>query len=257
LPLRLISEDPATPPQGGAEPDAATFEALFEYAGAMLAILDTEGRFLSVNPACRRVLGVEPSTLIGRSLLDLARSEAPPQALTPEAATGENGIPREQLFDLLARHRHADGAWRWLLWSGAVHGDRWYASAKDITDWVKLENRVGRDPLTRLPNKEVFLDEVSQALVRNERTGRPLAVLFVDIDQLKQINDSIGHQAGDRLIAQVAERLRTAIRAGDVVARLGGDEFGILVDSLGEELEAVTPAAHWRRSRSRSISAPG
>jgi diguanylate cyclase (GGDEF)-like protein/PAS domain S-box-containing protein len=242
LPLRLISEDPAAPPRAETEPDGAAFEALFEHAGAMLAILDTEGRFLTVNPACTRVLGVEPSTLVGRSLLDLARSEAPPQALSLDGEPGENGIPREQLFDLLARHRHADGTWRWLLWSGAVHGDRWYASAKDITDWVKLEDRVGRDPLTRLPNKEVFLDEVTQALARNERTARSLGILFVDIDQLKQINDSIGHQAGDRLIAQVAERLRMAVRANDVVARLGGDEFGILVESLGEELEAVTVA---------------
>jgi PAS domain S-box-containing protein len=141
----LISEDPAAPPQAGTEPDGAAFEALFEHAGAMLAILDTEGRFLTVNPACTRVLGVEPSTLVGRSLLDLARSEAPPQALSLDGESGESGIPREQLFDLLARHRHADGTWRWLLWSGAVHGDRWYASAKDITDWVKLEDRVGRD----------------------------------------------------------------------------------------------------------------
>jgi diguanylate cyclase (GGDEF)-like protein len=67
-------------------------------------------------------------------------------------------------------------------------------------------------------------------------------VLFVDIDSLKQINDSIGHEAGDRLVAEVAERLRFAIRAGDVVARLGGDEFGILVESLADELEAVTVA---------------
>jgi diguanylate cyclase (GGDEF)-like protein/PAS domain S-box-containing protein len=238
----LISDEPAVPPPAGAEHDDAVFKALFEHAGAMLAILDTEGRFLSVNPACTRVLGVEPSTLVGRSLLDLARSEAPPGAHSVGTDPGETGIPREQLFDLLARHRHADGTWRWLLWSGAVHGDRWYASAKDITDWVKLENRVGRDPLTRLPNKEVFVDEVTQALARNERTGRPLGVLFVDIDQLKRINDSMGHQAGDRLIAQVAERLRTAVRANDVVARLGGDEFGILVESLGEELEAVTVA---------------
>jgi diguanylate cyclase (GGDEF)-like protein len=67
-------------------------------------------------------------------------------------------------------------------------------------------------------------------------------VLFFDIDSLKQINDTIGHEAGDRLVAEVAERLRYAIRAGDVVARLGGDEFGILVESLGDELEAVTVA---------------
>ena len=97
-------------------------------------------------------------------------------------------------------------------------------------------------PLTRLPNREVFTEEVNQALARQERSGKRIAVLFVDIDSLKQINDSIGHEAGDRLVAEVAERLRFAIRAGDVVARLGGDEFGILVESLGDELEAVTVA---------------
>jgi diguanylate cyclase (GGDEF)-like protein/PAS domain S-box-containing protein len=237
----LITDVP--PPSTGSpvELDGATFEKLFEHAGGLLAILDSEGRFLAVNPACRRVLGIDPVTLVGRSLLDFARSEAPPQALSPGGRPGEPGSS-SQVFDLLARHRHADGAWRWLMWSGAIHGDRWYASARDVTDWIKLEDRVGRDPLTRLPNREVFTDEVNQALARQERSGRRLAVLFVDIDSLKQINDSIGHEAGDKLVAEVAERLRFAIRAGDVVARLGGDEFGILVESLGDELEAVTVA---------------
>ncbi len=239
--LRLITD--ASSPAAGAqgEPDATAFEALFEHAGGLLAILDAEGRFLTVNPACVRVLGIEPAMLIGRSLLDFARSEAPPPALSPGVVDGDTGT-RRQGFDLLARHRHADGTWRWLMWSGAIHGDRWYASARDVTDWIKLEDRVGRDPLTRLPNREVFTEEVSQALARQERSGRRLAVLFVDIDSLKQINDSIGHEAGDRLVAEVAERLRFAIRAGDVVARLGGDEFGILVESLVDDLEAVTVA---------------
>jgi diguanylate cyclase (GGDEF)-like protein/PAS domain S-box-containing protein len=222
--------------------DAAAFEALFEHAGGLLAILDAEGRFLVVNPACVRVLGTEPAALVGRSLLDFARSEAPPPTLDATTLGDDMGGPRQQAFDLLARHRHADGTWRWLMWSGAIHADRWYASARDVTDWIKLEDRVGRDPLTRLPNRELFAGEVSQALARQERSGRKLAVLFVDIDSLKQINDNIGHDAGDRLVAEVAERLRFAIRAGDVVARLGGDEFGILAESLGDELEAVTVA---------------
>jgi diguanylate cyclase (GGDEF)-like protein/PAS domain S-box-containing protein len=235
LPERL--DDEARPPL-----DAVAFEQLFDHAGGMLAILDAGARFLAVNAACRTVLGVEPETLVGESLLDLVQSRAPSALLgSAEREAPVANRPRE-MVELLARHRHADGAWRWLLWSGAAHGERWYLAARDVTEWMRLENRVGRDPLTQLPNREIFTEEVTHALARHERSGHRLAVLFVDIDSLKQINDSVGHEAGDRLVAHVAERLRLSVRGGDLVARLGGDEFGILVESLDDELEAATVA---------------
>jgi len=222
--------------------DPAVFAELFAHAGGMLAVLDAQARFVAVNPACRRVLGHAPESLLGQSLLDFAAPSAPSAAL--RRAFGGDGVRRgdEDGVELLARHRHADGGWRWLLWSGAVYGDRWYASARDVTDWMRLEDRVGRDPLTQLPNREIFTDEVTHALARHERSGQCLAVLFIDIDSLKQINDSIGHDAGDRLVAHVAERLRLAVRTGDLVARLGGDEFGILVESLADEVAAASVA---------------
>jgi diguanylate cyclase (GGDEF)-like protein/PAS domain S-box-containing protein len=243
VPLRLIAGANAIVPPEHRALDAAAFEALFEHAGGMLAILDGEGRFIAVNRACQRVLGHEPGALVGRSLLDFVQSEPPPPGLREglDEPAAERG-PGERPFDLLARHRHGDGTWRWLLWSGTVHAERWYASARDVTDWIKLEDRVGRDPLTQLPNRDIFTDELTQALARQERSGRRLAVLFIDIDSLKRINDSIGHKAGDRLVAQVAARLRLAVRTGDVVARLGGDEFGILLESLASDVEAVTVA---------------
>ena len=143
---------------------------------------------------------------------------------------------------MLARHRHSDGGWRWLLWSGTAHAGRWYASAKDVTDWIRLEQRIGRDALTTLPTREVFNEELGHALERHARSRQHLGVLVVDIDAFKQVNDSIGHEAGDRLLIEAAARLREAVRAGDIVARLGGDEFAILLELLDSDHEAVTIA---------------
>jgi diguanylate cyclase (GGDEF)-like protein len=156
-------------------------------------------------------------------------------------AAGDNGW-QEGFVELLARHRHADGSWRSLLWSGSAHGDHWYASAKDVTEWLRLEHRVGRDPLTGLHNREVFTDELTRALARHGRSALHLGVLFIDVDSFKQINDSVGHEAGDHLLSEAARRLREAVRAGDVVGRLGGDEFAILLELLESDYEAVAVA---------------
>jgi diguanylate cyclase (GGDEF)-like protein/PAS domain S-box-containing protein len=241
--LRLITDTTGVPSQvpddarAKLPPDA--FEELFEHTGSLLAILDDEARFVAVNPACRRVLGYPPEELVGRSLMDCLHPHDPTSAL--HKAAGGHGW-QEGFVELLARHRHADGSWRSLLWSGSAHGDYWYASAKDVTEWLLLEHRVGRDPLTGLHNREVFTDELTRALARHGRTALHLGVLFIDIDSFKQINDSVGHEAGDNLLSEAARRLREAVRAGDVVGRLGGDEFAILLELLESDYEAVAVA---------------
>ena len=218
------------PAEGTTLPDAA-FRELFDKAGALLAILDAEGRFIAVSAACERVLGHDPQALVGRSLFDFVH----PEDNNASASAGAGG---DSFLELLARHRHANGSWRWLRWSGSTQGERWFAAARDVTEWIKLEDRVGRDPLTQLPNREVFADELNRALTVGRPGATSLAVLFVDLDGLKQVNDGIGHDAGDRLIAEVAERLRATVREGDVVARLGGDEFGVLAVTLSDQHEA-------------------
>jgi diguanylate cyclase (GGDEF)-like protein/PAS domain S-box-containing protein len=241
--LRLITDTlktpPAASPGAGAPLPPAAFVDLFNYTGTMLAILDDEARFVAVNPACVRVLGYPPAELIGRSLMDCLHPHDPTSAV--RKASGGHGW-QEGFVELLARHRHADGSWRSLLWSGSAHGDHWYASAKDVTEWLRLEHRVGRDPLTGLHNREVFTDELTRALARHGRSNLHLGVLFIDIDSFKGINDSIGHEAGDHLLAESARRLREAVRAGDVVGRLGGDEFAILLELLESDYEAVAVA---------------
>jgi diguanylate cyclase (GGDEF)-like protein/PAS domain S-box-containing protein len=241
--LRLItdaSEEPLAAPVD-VHPELApeAFEQLFNLAGSLLAIFDGQARFVAVNAACERVLGCPADQLLGQSLLDCLHPHDPTSAV--RKAAGPHGW-QPGFVELLGRHRHSDGSWRWLLWSGSAQGEHWYASAKDVTEWIRLEHRVGRDPLTALPNREVFLDELTRALARHARSSLHAGVLFIDLDSFKQINDSIGHEAGDRLLAEVALRLRDAVRGGDVVGRLGGDEFAILLELLDSDHEAVAVA---------------
>ena len=130
--------------------------------------------------------------------------------------------------------------WRWAL----IHGVFVLAaSAAHIVAWRTNENQLLRDPLTGLPSRVLFLNRASAALARLERRqGRHVALLFLDLDRFKVINDSLGHSAGDELILGVAERLRHALRRHEIVARFGGDEFAILCEDIVDEHDAIAVA---------------
>ena len=125
-----------------------------------------------------------------------------------------------------------------------------YGIAKDETDRRELEEQLTHqafhDSLTHLPNRMLFLDRLQHALVRTERSHSTLAVLFLDLDNFKVINDSLGHEVGDQLLIHVANRLRTTMRSGDTAARLGGDEFILLLEDIRsiDEAERVAQRLH-------------
>jgi diguanylate cyclase (GGDEF)-like protein/PAS domain S-box-containing protein len=153
-------------------------------------------------------------------------------------------------FEQEYRIQHRDGSYRWMLARGMAVRDanaqatRVVGSQTDVTDRKHAEQRLQHDAmhdaLTGLPNRVLFLDRLDQAIRRAQRATpqAAAAVLFLDLDRFKLVNDSLGHQAGDRLLIAVARRLESAVRPPDTVARLGGDEFTVLLDGVSDAHEA-------------------
>ncbi len=166
-------------------------------------------------------------------------------------------------FEFEHRVLHKDGEYRWMLSRGLAVRDeeglavRMAGSQTDVTDRKKAEERLlhgaFHDSLTGLPNRALFTDRVERALARAERRPDYLfAVMFLDLDRFKILNDSLGHMSGDRLLLGVAQRLNECLRPGDTVARLGGDEFTVLLDDLNGPSEAHEIA----RRIQQSLAAP-
>ncbi len=157
-------------------------------------------------------------------------------------------------FEHEHRIQHRDGTYRWMLARGMAvrdaHGRavRVVGSQTDVTDRKQAEQRLQHDAmhdaLTGLPNRVLFLDRLDQAIRRAQRATpkTAAAVLFLDLDRFKLVNDSLGHQVGDRLLIAVAQRLESAVRPPDTVARLGGDEFTVLLDGVSDVHEAAAVA---------------
>ena len=129
-----------------------------------------------------------------------------------------------------------------LLWAAIHGGFVLAASLVSIIAWRFVEQQSLHDPLTGLPNRALFGDRLNHALGAAARSGRPLAVMYLDVDKFKRINDTLGHAAGDQLLKNIASRLRGCLRAVDTPSRLGGDEFAVLLEDISEANDAVAVA---------------
>ncbi len=220
--------------QGLAERQKLTAERdrFFEVSQTLHVVLDAHGAIRWVSPASKRMLGRAPEEFTGTMVWEHLDID--------EAAAEREVIPRLRggATDIELRLRHRDGSTRWTLWNAAPdpEGGLVYAAGLDISERRKAENQIEHlayhDALTGLPNRHLFVDRLDTALTRSHRTEETLAVLFVDIDHFKSINDSLGHTAGDTLLRTLALRLRSTLRTEDTVARLGGDEFTVLVTGI-------------------------
>ncbi len=217
----------------------ARIARLFEMTSDLLATISLDGRFTLLNPAWEQLLGWTREELLSRPMQEFMHpDDVEPTLAAMSAAAGQ----RAQLENFTNRYRHRDGSWRWLMWSAHRDGETWYAAVKDVTDRLWLERQALHDPLTKLPNRLLLMDRACQALARLHRSNGVVAMLFIDLDKFKAVNDNLGHGVGDRLLVGISERLAALMRDSDTVARLGGDEFVILAEDIESDGEAMALA---------------
>jgi len=226
-------------------------------------VTDTHNRIISVNPAFTAITGYSEAEALGRD----------PRFLS---ADRHDRVFWQNMWDAVTRR----GSWRGEIWNRRKGGDvypEWLTISvirdadgrisrhvgvfSDITEQKSAQERIQHlahhDALTGLPNRALLIDRLNQALHKAGRSTQQVAVLFLDLDHFKTINDSLGHPVGDGLLCEVADRLRTCVRASDTVARLGGDEFVVVLSEL-EGLEATARVvAHLTDAIARPMTIEG
>ena len=201
-------------------------------------ILDHRGRYLEIHGGSPRLLVQNREALLGRTVTEVLPEETARAILDTIRATLEENLPHllEYQLDVPAGRRYFEGhcaPYQGLDEAAVV----WVA--RDITRRKRAEEQASRlalyDPLTGLPNRRLFMARLEQAVARARRIGDNGALLFIDLDRFKTINDSLGHLTGDQVLRAVAERMRPLLRAEDLASRLGGDEFVVLLEDLGAD----------------------
>jgi diguanylate cyclase (GGDEF)-like protein/PAS domain S-box-containing protein len=232
------------------------FHRLTRYSADVIGVCDPDGTVRYITPSIERVYGWRPEGVLDTALLELIHADdrdrlrAVIGAVRERAERAQHGTGAGAPAPLCARLRTQTGEWitseivvTWLD-DGDMRG--YLITARDITDRVGLEEQLTHqafhDSLTGLANRALFLERVRHGLERRSAIFRHLAVLLLDLDDFKTVNDSLGPDAGDELLRCVAERLRGCLRAADTAARLGGDEFGLLVEDIGDPAEAAQVA---------------
>lgn len=240
------------------------FRDFADAAGEFVWETDTDGRFTYVSSGVQDFWEYTDQELIGRKPLDLVPPEEAQRVL---AWLTDNARPDGSYRDLEYQVLTRSGQIRWILAhavgvfdaQGQLVGQR--GTCRNITDrkeaHVRMSYLATRDALTELPNRVLFNDRLHQGLVAARRGGEGVAVMFIDLDRFKIINDTLGHQIGDLLLKEVATRMLACIRKGDTLARLGGDEFVALLEGLQQAEDAAQVAEKIVRTLSRPYEIGG
>ncbi len=239
----------------------ARFRAVFEQTGVGVALLSESWRVVEANGALAEFLGTSTASLTGELLSGYSAGEdvGVVVSMADEVSRGERETASAEV-----RYQRADGQVVWGSFTLSRAEDsrttRLIAVVQDVTQRKSLEKELLRqafyDQLTGLANRSLFRDRVSHALSRAARERELLAVMFLDLDNFKSINDTMGHGAGDELLAIVGTRLLNATRGCDTVARLGGDEFAVLLEHVRGEADAVIVADRIVHALSDPITLP-
>jgi diguanylate cyclase (GGDEF)-like protein/PAS domain S-box-containing protein len=220
---------------------ALKMHAIMEAAGDGIVTIDEFGRIQSANVAVCRIFGCAADELVGTHATALMRDGG--DAADPRALSSLVSAAAPQLLstsNIQAIGRRSDGSdfpLEFSINSVPLSGQRLFVGVmRDITVRKEAEEELSRlaqyDSLTGLFNRTMFMSRLDAALVRARRSGRSMALMFIDLDGFKRINDTVGHEAGDAVLVQTAQRLSATVRKSDTVARLAGDEFTIIVEDL-------------------------
>ncbi|WP_370279553.1 EAL domain-containing protein [Pontibacterium sp.] len=221
-------------------------DAFFDMSVDMFCVVGFDGYFKQINPAWVSSLGHDKEFLLHTPLKQLIH----PDDLSRSNQIMEGLRNGETITDFRNRYRTHDGNYRWLSWRGtaAPNEKLIFAVARDVTAKMAIEEKMQRlayfDSLTALANRSNFMEQLNREITLAQRQNNRLAIFYIDLDGFKDVNDSMGHDAGDYLLQHVAGRLRSQLRGSDFAARLGGDEFCILIKDLSGDYSA--PAAAQR-----------
>jgi diguanylate cyclase (GGDEF)-like protein/PAS domain S-box-containing protein len=234
---RLI-EDSNRAARARLEESERRFRALVENATDVVTVCDANGVITYDSPSSERVLGYPSAERVGTHFAEqIHQADAARTAGVIDHVIRHGGTVNH----VELRVRHHDGSYRWidasitnLLDDPAVHG--LVGNFRDITDRKQLEDELSHqafhDPLTGLANRALLLDRAEQALGRRRSVEEGVALLFLDLDDFKTVNDGLGHDAGDEILRITAKRIAAALRPGDTASRLGGDEFAVLLERI-------------------------
>ncbi|HYB55403.1 MAG TPA: EAL domain-containing protein [Alphaproteobacteria bacterium] len=245
--------DSASRPENGSPSSELHYRRLFEAAPDGILVLEaTSGRILEANPFLAELLGHAGDWFPGKYLWDIGIFGEPEQARRAFEELSDKGYLRLEGLPLAAKDGRRIEI-EFIANSYQENGAKAIqCNVRDITERKLAERRMARlawtDPLTRLPNRRTFDERLKEAFSSTGRGARGFAVLYLDVDHFKDINDTLGHQKGDLLLKEVATRLKASMRETDLVARFGGDEFAILQTNVTDPADAGALAEKIRAS---------